>query len=271
MPKNTQRKSRREIAKGGPNERPRLQKFIAEAGLCSRRKAEEWITDGRVTVNGERVELGRRVDANADVVRINGKRVNVRKGNKVVLVMNKPRGYACTNEDPHADLIVIDLLPKRYAGHRLFCAGRLDKDSEGLLILTDDGSLAHRLTHPSTEVKKIYNLKLSRPLDLDHITLLEKGKVVEGELLRIDKIRTHKSNKVPLGKVKVEMGHGKKREIRRLFAAFGYRVERLKRVRIGRFSIRNLSRGQVRELSPEEIDLLFAQEPVNARTSWQSR
>ncbi len=193
-----------------------------------------------------------------DVVRINGKRVNARTGKNLVLAMNKPRGYACTNEDPHADLIFIDLLPKRYAGHRLFCAGRLDKDSEGLLILTDDGSLAHRLTHPSSEVKKIYSLKLSRPLEPEHIPLLQKGKEVDGEFLRIDKIRSHKSNKEFLRKVEVEMGHGKKREIRRLFAVFGYRVERLKRVRIGRFSTRNLTRGQVRELSPEEIDLLFA-------------
>ena len=226
--------------------------------MCSRRKAEGWIADGRVTVNGQRAELGQRVNANADVVRINGRRVKARTGGKVVLVMNKPRGYACTNEDPHADLIVIDLLPKRYAGHRLFCAGRLDKDSEGLLVLTDDGSLAHRLTHPSSEVKKIYSLKLSRPLESEHVPLLQKGKEVDGEFLRIDKIRSHKSNKEFLRKVEVVMGHGKKREIRRLFAVFGYRVERLKRVRIGRFSTRNLSRGQVRELSPEEIDLLFA-------------
>ena len=258
MPNHPQRKSRGEIPKGEPDEHPRLQKFIAEAGLCSRRKAEGWIADGRVTVNGQRAELGQRVNANADVVRINGRRVKARTGGKVVLVMNKPRGYACTNEDPHADLIVIDLLPKRYAGHRLFCAGRLDKDSEGLLVLTDDGSLAHRLTHPSSEVKKIYSLKLSRPLESEHVPLLQKGKEVDGEFLRIDKIRSHKSNKEFLRKVEVVMGHGKKREIRRLFAVFGYRVERLKRVRIGRLSTRNLSRGQVRELSPEEIDLLFA-------------
>ncbi len=258
MPNHPQRKSRGEIPKGEPAERPRLQKFIAEAGLCSRRKAEEWIANGRVTINGEKAELGRRVNANADVVRINGRRVKAPTSGKVVLVMNKPRGYACTNEDPHADLIVIDLLPKRYAGHRLFCAGRLDKDSEGLLVLTDDGSLAHRLTHPSSEVKKIYSLKLSRPFEPEHVPLLQKGKEVDGEFLRIDKIRSHKSNKESLRKVELEMGHGKKREIRRLFAVFGYRVERLKRVRIGRFSTRNLSRGQVRELSPEEIDLLFA-------------
>ncbi|MFP6887569.1 MAG: pseudouridine synthase, partial [Opitutales bacterium] len=195
MPNHPPRKSREGIPKGEPDEHPRLQKFIAGAGLCSRRKAEEWIADGRVTVNGERAELGRRVNANADVVRINGRRVKARTGGKVVLVMNKPRGYACTNEDPHADLIVIDLLPKRYAGHRLFCAGRLDKDSEGLLVLTDDGSLAHRLTHPSSEVKKIYSLKLSRPLEPEHVPLLQKGKEVDGEFLRIDKIRSHKSNK----------------------------------------------------------------------------
>jgi len=172
--------------------------------------------------------------------------------------MHKPRGFACTNDDPHAERIVFDLLPKQYAKQRLFCAGRLDKDSEGLLVITDDGDLAHRLTHPSSEVTKVYTLKLSRPLEPDHVPLLEKGRKVEGEFLRIDKVLPAKSNKRLPKRVEVEMGHGKKREIRRLFATFGYTVERLQRVNIGRFSIRNLSLGQVRELTQAEIDLLFA-------------
>jgi 23S rRNA pseudouridine2605 synthase len=237
---------------------PRLQKFIAEAGLCSRRKAEEWIAEGQVTVNGKVAQLGMRVNPSDDNVRVNGRQVRPRISEKVSLIMHKPRGFACTNDDPYAERIVFDLLPKQYAKHRLFCAGRLDKDSEGLLVITDDGALAHRLTHPSSEVKKVYTLKLSRPLEPAHIPLLEKGRKVEGEFLRIDKVLHSKSNKKFPKRIEVEMGHGKKREIRRLFATFSYTVERLQRVNIGRFSIRNLSLGQVRELTHAEIDLLFA-------------
>ena len=258
MKKNPKKQSRQPNPKVRAKDRPRLQKFLAESGLCSRRKAEALIIEGMVTVNGEKAELGGRVNPDIDLVQVNGKRVKVRKEKKVVLVMHKPQGYSCTNDDPHAVRIVMDLLPKRYASHRLFCAGRLDKDSEGLLILTDDGALAHRLTHPSSEVRKYYSLKLSRPLDSEHVPLLEKGKLVEGEFLRIDKIRSRKSNKESTKRVEVVMGHGKKREIRRLFAVFGYRVERLKRIGIGRFVQKKLPRGQVRELSSEEINLLFA-------------
>ena len=239
----------------------RLQKFIAEAGLSSRRKAEEWIREGRVTVNGSPAALGQRV-THADDVRVNGRPVKPRGGGKVVLILNKPKGYACTNEDPHAELLVFDLLPKKFAGRRLFCAGRLDKDSEGLVILTDDGALAHRVTHPSAEVRKLYRVNLSRPLAPEHLPLLEKGRKVEDEFLRLDKIILPKSNKKPGKRVEVVMGHGKKREIRRIFAEFGYRVERLTRLRIGRVSLRNLARGQSRELTSSEIDLLFSHEPV---------
>ena len=239
----------------------RLQKLIAEAGLCSRRKAEEWVREGRVTVNGSPAEIGQRVKPDDDV-RVNGRPVKPRGGGKVVLILNKPKGYACTNEDPHAELLVFELLPKKFAGRRLFCAGRLDKDSEGLVILTDDGTLAHRVTHPSAEVKKLYRVNLSRPLEPEHLPLLEKGRKVEDEFLRLDKILLPKSNKKPGKRVEVVMGHGKKREIRRIFAEFGYRVERLVRVRIGRVTLRNLARGQSRELTSSEIDLLFAKEPV---------
>ena len=244
----------------------RLQKFIAEQGICSRRKAEALIEEGKVTLNGETAVLGNRVDPSSDMVRLNGRPLVDKKQKKVVLVLNKPRGYACTNEDPHADLIVMDLLPKSFAGKRLFCAGRLDKDSEGLLIMTNDGALANRVTHPSSEIRKTYSLKLSRPLESKHLPLLEKGKELEGEFLRIDKVLRRKSNQDHNKKVEVVMGHGKKREIRRIFSAFGYKVERLRRTRIGRFSPRKLALGQVKELTPEEIDLLFERETVTKKT-----
>ena len=126
------------------SQRPKLQKFLADAGLCSRRKGEEWIEDGLVTVNGEYVKLGERVDPNSDIVKVNGKRVQVKKIPSITLLVNKPKGYTCSNEDEHADRLIFELLESKYRTVRLFCACRLYVDSEGMVILTNNGTLAHR-------------------------------------------------------------------------------------------------------------------------------
>jgi 23S rRNA pseudouridine2605 synthase len=238
-------------------DQPKLQKFLAESGLCSRRKGENWIVDGMVSVNGEIAELGCRVNPNRDVVKVNGRRVQAHTQSILTLMVNKPKGFMCSNEDEHAERLIFDLLEKKHRGHRLFCAGRLDLDSEGLVILTNDGSLAHRLTHPSNQVRKRYQVELNLPLTKEHLPLIIKGVEIEKEFLRIDEIRAKNEN--PIGKMRLEiiLGHGKKREIRRVFQPFGYRVKKLRRVAIGGLSLHKLPLGQYRELEKKEIDLLF--------------
>jgi 23S rRNA pseudouridine2605 synthase len=243
-----------------PANLPKLQKFLADSGLCSRRKGETWIGDGLVTVNEEIAKLGCRVNPNKDVVKVKGRRVQAHTQPSLTLMVNKPKGFICSNEDEHADRLIFDILEKKHQTYRLFCAGRLDLESEGLVILTNDGSLAHRLTHPSNEVKKRYQVELNLPLAKEHLPLIIKGATIDEEFLRIDDIRA--KNGKPIGSLRLELtlGHGKKREIRRIFQHFGYRISKLRRVAIGGLSLHKLPLGQYRELERKEIGLLFPRE-----------
>ena len=138
---------------------PKLQKFLADAGICSRRAAEGLIKEGQVSVNGETAILGSRVNPERDVVKVGNKRIQSKFVKPVVYIVNKPKGFTCSNDDPHAERLIFELLETRHRSLRLFCAGRLDVDSEGLVILTNDGNLAHRLTHPSQQVRKNIRLR----------------------------------------------------------------------------------------------------------------
>jgi 23S rRNA pseudouridine2605 synthase len=197
--------------------RPKLQKFLADAGLCSRRKGEEWILDGLVSINGKQASLGERVSPDSDIIKVNGKLIQPKQVTPVTFIVNKPKGFTCSNEDKHADRLVFELLESKYRGIRLFCAGRLDVDSEGMVILTND----------------------------------------EDEFLKLDEIKPSRGKSLKSNKLDIYMSHGKKREIRRIFYHFGYKVKRLRRVSIGGLGIRNMSLGQSRILKKEEIDLLF--------------
>jgi 23S rRNA pseudouridine2605 synthase len=239
------------------SKRPKLQKFLADAGLCSRRKGEEWIMDGLITINGNEVKLGERVDPNSDIVKVNGKRVQVKKIPSITLLVNKPKGYTCSNEDEHADRLIFELLESKYRTVRLFCAGRLDVDSEGMVILTNNGTLAHRLTHPSQMVRKRYKVEIDIPFDTKDLYSLINGEVVEEEFLKIDEVKPSKGKSLRTTKLDVYMGHGKKREIRRIFYHLGYKVKKLRRIAIGGLGIKNVSIGQSRLLKKEEIELLF--------------
>ncbi len=244
----------------------RTQKFLAEAGLCSRRVAEEYIKNGEVTINGRPAALGDKVDPERDDVRVNGRRVRIKVPERVVIALNKPKGFICSNDDPHNERTVFELLPKEYAEARLFCAGRLDKDSEGLLILTNDGDLANRLMHPSGLIVKRYQVSLKQPFPREKLFRLTRGVTVEGEKLKVESaVFLGDKAKAESTELDVAMHHGKKREIRRLFQALRFDVKKLKRYQIGKYTIKGMPKGAGIALTPREIELLFkVDEPAAA-------
>ncbi len=236
----------------------RLHKFIADSGLCSRRAAEALIATGEVFVNGVAATVGQQVVPGADKVTVRGKPVRTTAQPKVTLVMHKPRGVVCSNSDPHAGKTVFDLLPRHWAALRLFCAGRLDKDSEGLVILTTDGDLAHRLMHPSSAVVKRYCVSLEEPFPASRLGRLLRGVVVGGERLKVERARlVNPSRDHTSAALDVHLHHGKKREIRQLFLALGHPVRRLRRYQIGTLRLRGIPVRGVKQLSPAEISSLF--------------
>ncbi len=236
----------------------RLQKFLSAAGVCSRRAAEELIVSGEVTVNGRPAELGQRVDPARDRVAVGGRKVSAVPSSQVTLAMNKPKGFLCSHRDPHHDRTVFDLLPRELEDRRFLIAGRLDLDSEGLLILTTDGDLANRLMHPSSGIVKRYYVTLNRPFPIKMVRLLIKGVQADGERLKAEKAIPLKAPRAEdSADWEVHLQHGRKREIRRLFEALGYRVKRLKRFQIGNLTVRRIPSGKVKILSDRDLRLLF--------------
>jgi 23S rRNA pseudouridine2605 synthase len=245
------------------DEKPvRVQKVIADHGLASRREAERWIEEGRVTVNDATAGLGDRCFPGRDKIAVDGRVLSRREPPKLVIAMHKPPGFACTNDDPHAQRTVFDLLPPELRKLRLFCVGRLDKDSEGLLLLTNDGSLQQQLAHPSYNVHKTYHVEIDKPLREADARKLVRGIEWEGERLAVNRVHPRKTRYGDNWKnLEIVMQHGKKREIRRLLYAFGYNVERLQRVQIGQLRLRGLPKGHIRTLGSKDIRLLFEPEP----------
>ncbi len=241
----------------------RTQKFLADAGICSRRVAEEYIKNCEVTINGSIAELGSKVDPSEDDVRLNGRRVSSTPQEKLVIALNKPKGFICSNDDPHNERTVFDLLPTDYNGSRLFCAGRLDKDSEGLLILTNDGELANRLMHPSSLVTKRYHVSLKQSYPRAKLFRLMRGVTVEGEKLKVEKaVFMGDRNKEEGTELDIAMHHGKKREIRRLFKALHFDVKKLKRYQIGKYSIKGMPKGAGIALNSKDIGQLFKADDI---------
>lgn len=236
----------------------RIQKYIADAGVCSRRAAETLIREGEVWVNGACATIGQRVTPGADKVTVSGKPVRAATPERITLAVHKPRGLICSNYDPHDDATIFTVLPREFARHRFFCAGRLDKDSEGLVILTTDGELAHRLMHPGNIVVKHYLVSLKQPFPAAKKPLLVKGIVYEGERLKVERVRLLAPNAAgDSAQLDVQMHHGKKREIRLLFTTLGYDVKRLKRYQIGMFSLKGIPMRAVKPLTAREISMLF--------------
>ncbi len=237
----------------------RLQKFLSQAEVCSRRKAEELIADGKVRVNGKVAELGQSVVAGEDVVKIGSKTIVLPERKPVVLMLNKPRGYVCANLEPDAGKTVFDLVPEEYASRKLFCVGRLDKDSEGLLLITNDGALANKIIHPSSGIVKRYEVTLNREFDPALTPRLLKGAKVKDENGEDEFLQFSNVIRFPDGKkLEVHLNQGRKREIRRLFEIFGFFVKTLRRFQIGGLVMRKMPVGDCRKLSKKEIGLIFS-------------
>jgi 23S rRNA pseudouridine2605 synthase len=232
----------------------RLQKFLAEAGVASRRASEEIILAGSVAVNGQVVKvLGTKVDPAHDRVTVDGTLVKAKR--KLYLALNKPRGYLCSRRDPANRRAVGDLLPKEWTG--LYPVGRLDYDSEGLLFLTNDGEFCLRLTHPRYGVRKKYLATVEGRVRPQTLTALMRGVVHEEEELRADKARLLSANHSH-SVVEVELTEGKYREVRRMFESQGLTVTQLRRTQIGRIKLGDLPVGKWRTLTGPEIRTLLS-------------
>jgi 23S rRNA pseudouridine2605 synthase len=231
----------------------RLQKFLADSGVASRRASEQLIVDGKVEVNGRTVrELGTKVDPASDRVRVSGAVLKPKR--KLYVAVNKPRGCVCTRRDPQQRRTLGDLLPKEWGN--LYSVGRLDFESEGLIFLTNDGEFCLRLTHPRYGVRKLYQVTVEGRVDMEMLKRIEHGVVDQDERLRATRTRLlEASNRRSL--VQVELTEGKNREIRRLFEALGIKVIRLQRTQIGRIKLGELPVGKWRTLTETEINSLL--------------
>ena len=230
-------------------ERVRLQKFLANAGIASRRKAEELILEGRVAVNDVIVtELGTRVDPESDHITVDRKTVLAATVRWIAL--HKPAGYLTSRGDPQGRPTIYDLLPPEHRG--LFYVGRLDFDTQGLVLLTNDGDRAHRLQHPSFQVPRVYEATVEGQLSDDIIQQLTQGVVLEDGPARVQDA-TILATGVRSSTIRVTLAEGRKREVRRLFDAVGHPVIRLIRLRYGPISLGGLPAGEWRVLSGQEI------------------
>jgi 23S rRNA pseudouridine2605 synthase len=231
----------------------RLQKYLADAGVASRRASEAIITAGRVTVNGQVAqELGTRVDPVHDRVQVDGRAVNVKR--KVYLALNKPRGLVCSRNDEQGRPTIFDLLPKEW--RHLHSVGRLDFNSEGLIFLTNDGDFSLHLTHPRYGVRKKYVAMVDGPVDAAMLQLFLRGIVYEGEKFKAEKARLVAGGQAK-SVVELELAEGKYREVRRLFESQGRTVKKLQRIQIGKIKLGELPPGKWRILTEGEIKSLL--------------
>ncbi len=229
----------------------RINKYLAQCGVASRRDCDKLVAEGRVTVNGRPADVGADVKE-GDVIKVDGKVVTVKKNEYYIL--HKPKGYLCTVSDDKGRKIVMDILGSGVG--RVYPVGRLDYDSEGLLILTTDGELAQHLTHPSNEVPKTYVVKVEGRLTEADLNPIRSGIEIEGGYVT-KKCRAHiiETNR-DFTRVEITLREGKNREIRKMFAAIGKEVTLLKRTKVGELSLRGLDRGAFRKLTPAEVAYL---------------
>jgi len=247
------RRSRTKAESATRNGLVRLQKFLADSGVASRRGAEQIILAGRVCVNGETVrELGTKVHPGSDRVVVDGQVVRPRR--RLYIALNKPPGFLCTRRDPEQRRIIGDLLPREW--QHLYPVGRLDCESEGLIFLTNDGDFALRLTHPRYGTRKTYEVTVAERVEPAQLKRMTEGVRHEGEMLRADKVRLLSSNQTRTI-LELELSEGKNHEIRRLLSALGLTITRLQRNRIGPIKLGELPPGKWRTLTEPEINTLM--------------
>ena len=229
----------------------RLNKYIASSGVCSRREADHLIANGKVSVNGKVItDLGTKVKPDAKVS-VNG--APLKGERKIYILLNKPKNVITTTDDPQGRMTVTDIIGNSIT-ERVYPVGRLDRNTTGVLLLTNDGDLSEKLTHPKYRIDKIYEVGLNRNLEEDDILLLKKGIKLEDGLSKIDKIGfPDPENRSLIG---VNIHSGKNRIIRRTFEHLGYEVVKLDRVSFAGLTKKNLSRGRWRKLSPKEVSWL---------------
>lgn len=229
----------------------RINKYLAACGMASRRDCDNLIAEGRVQVNGKKASVGMDVNEE-DEVYVDGRKVVLQKNEYYIL--NKPKGYICSVSDDKGRKTVLDLMPKNVG--RIYPVGRLDYDSEGLLILTTDGALAQRLTHPSNEVPKTYLVKIEGTCTEAALNPIRSGVEIEGGYVtkkcKAHIVETDKN----YTKIHVTLTEGKNREVRKMFAAIGKEVALLKRIKVGEITLRGLDRGAYRKLTAQEVQYL---------------
>ncbi len=248
----TTKRSTKEMPKTGhESEFIRLNKYLASSGICSRREADEFIRAGLVTVNGKLItELGVKVSA-GDVVKYNGE--TLREEKKVYILINKPKDYVTTVEDPHAKKTVLDLV-KGACKERIYPVGRLDRNTTGVLLLTNDGEITKRLTHPRFEKLKIYHVHLNKNIKPSDFEKISTGITLEDGFIKADAISY--ADPVDKTQVGIEIHSGKNHIVRRIFEHLGYEVVKLDRVYFAGLTKKNLRRGEWRFLSEKEINML---------------
>ena len=228
----------------------RLNKYLASCGVASRRECDRLISEGAVLVNGHQPALGTEVNEE-DEVTVNGRTVKLKKNEYYIL--NKPKGYICSVSDDKGRKTVMDLMPKDCG--RIYPVGRLDYDSEGLLIMTTDGELAQRLTRPENEVPKTYLVKIEGIITESGLNPIRSGIEIDGYVTKKCKAHIVETNKA-YTKIHITITEGKNREIRKMFAAMGKEVTLLKRIKVGELTLRGLDRGAYRKLTKQEIAYL---------------
>lgn len=229
----------------------RLQKYLAQCGIASRRCAEELMRSGQISVNGQKIiNPGVKIDPEKDKVFFKNKLVGFPKSGAVYILLNKPKGYVTTVKDVHAEKIVFDLLKE--VREKVFPVGRLDKNTRGLLLFTNDGELCFRLTHPRYEIEKTYYIKIKGGITDNDIARLKEGIIVEGVKTLPAKVKVVKRDK-DVSEIELIIREGKKRQIRNMIKSLGYFLLDLKRTKFGNFELGDLKEGKFRYLTDEEI------------------
>ncbi len=233
----------------------RIQKIISEAGICSRRRAEEFIKEGKVLVNGRTANIGDKANPEKDEIKVDGELIKLQR--KVYIMLNKPEGYVSTTKSQFGQKTVMEIL--KGLKERVYPVGRLDVDTEGLLLLTNDGKFANNIMHPKYKVKKTYFVVLDRELSRENYKQLKNGVEIDGKVIMADSIE-----RMGKRRYRLVIHEGMKRVVKRLFSQMGFRVRYLLREKIGGLSLGKLPKGKWRKLPKKETELIFSDDLLSS-------